>query len=101
MATEPVTLINLLKVKPDKQAALVALLKRNIDAVVSTLDGWRTTRLIAASDGASVVICSEWDSPADIEAMRSDPRMQAYFPQIMELASFESVFGETVFRDDR
>ncbi|MEI3854256.1 MULTISPECIES: antibiotic biosynthesis monooxygenase family protein [Ensifer] len=101
MTTEPVTLVNLLKVEPGKQAQLIALLKRNIETVISTLGGWRTSRLIAAKDGASVIIYSEWETPAAIEAMRADPRMKAYFPQILELASLESILGEAVFSDYR
>jgi quinol monooxygenase YgiN len=101
MTTEPVTLVNLLKVEPGKQAQLIALLKRNIETVISTLGGWRTSRLIAAKDGASVIIYSEWETPAAIEAMRADPRMKAYFPQILELASLESILGEAVFSDNR
>ena len=96
MADESVILINLLKVKPGKQDALIALLKQNTDTVVRTLHGWKTTRLIAAEDGAGVVIYSEWETPAAIEAMRSDPRMKAYFPKIIELASLESIMGAAV-----
>jgi quinol monooxygenase YgiN len=101
MTTEHVILINLLKVEPGKQAALIALLKRNIETVVRTLGGWKASRLIAAKDGASVIIYSEWETPAAVEAMRTDPRMRAYFPQILELASFDSILGESVFGDDR
>ena len=99
MSDESVTLVNLLKVKPGKQEALIALLKQNIETVIRTLHGWRTTRLIAAKDGASVVIYSEWESPADIEAMRSDPRMKAYFPKILELASLDSIMGSAVLSE--
>ncbi|HEY4134924.1 MAG TPA: antibiotic biosynthesis monooxygenase [Alphaproteobacteria bacterium] len=101
MATEPVILVNLLKVEPSKQAALIALLKRNVETVVSTLGGWRTSRLIAAKDGASVVIYSEWETPAAVEAMRTDPRMMAYFPKTLELAALDSVLGEAVFSSNR
>ena len=55
MSDESVILINLLKVKPGKQDALIALLKQNTDTVVRTLHGWKTTRLIAAKDGQRVV----------------------------------------------
>src|SRR5260370_26410361 len=79
MSDESVILINLLKVKPGKQHALIALLKQNTDTVVRTLHGWKTTRLIAAKDGAGVVIYSEWEAPAAVEAMRSDPGMKAYW----------------------
>jgi len=93
MSDESVILINLLKVKPERQDALIALLKQNTDTVVRTLHGWKTTRLIAAKDGASVVIYSEWQTPAAVEAMRSDPRMKAYLPKILELASLDSIMG--------
>jgi quinol monooxygenase YgiN len=101
MSDESVILINLLKVKPGKQDALIALLKQNTDTVVRTLHGWKTTRLIAAKDGASVVIYSEWETPAAVEAMRSDPRMKAYFPKIIELASLESIMGAAVMSATR
>ena len=96
MSDESVILINLLKAKPGKQDALIALLKQNTDTVIRTLHGWKTTRLIAAKDGAGVVIYSEWENPAAVEAKRSAPRMKAYFPKIRELASFDSLVGSAV-----
>jgi quinol monooxygenase YgiN len=93
MSDESVILINLLKVKPGKQDALITLLRQNTETVVRTLHGWKTTRLIAARDGAGVAIYSEWESSAAVEAMRSDPRMKAYFPKISELASLDSIVG--------
>jgi quinol monooxygenase YgiN len=101
MSDQSVILINLLKVKPGKQDALIALLKQNIDTVIRTLHGWRATRLIAAKDGAGVVIYSEWENPAAIEAMRNDPRMKAYFPKIAELASLDSIVGSAVLSETR
>ena len=101
MSDESVILINLLKVKPGKQDALIALLKQNIDTVIRTLQGWKATRLIAAKDGAGVVIYSEWETPAAVEAMRSDPRMRAYFPKISELASLDSMVGSAVLSEAR
>ena len=101
MSDESVILINLLKVKPGKQEALIALLKQNIDTVIRTLQGWKATRLIAAKDGAGVVIYSEWETPAAVEAMRSDPRMRAYFPKISELASLDSMVGSAVLSEAR
>ncbi|BCP53972.1 hypothetical protein K32_25890 [Kaistia sp. 32K] len=99
MSNEPVILINLLKVEPGKQEALLALLKQSTDTVIRTLKGWKTTRLIAAKDGAGVVIYSEWESPAAIEAMRNDPRMKAYFPKIAAIASLDSVLGSAVLSE--
>ena len=101
MSDDSVILINLLKVTPGKQDALIALLKQNIDTVIRTLHGWKTTRLIAAKDGVGVVIYSEWETAAAVEAMRSDPRMKAYFPKIMELASLDSITGRPVSSETR
>jgi quinol monooxygenase YgiN len=101
MSDESVILINLLKVEPGKQNALIALLKQSTDTVIRTLPGWKTTRLIAAKDGAGVVIYSEWESPSAIEAMRGDPRMKAYFPKIAELASLDSIVGAAVLSETR
>jgi quinol monooxygenase YgiN len=101
MSDEPVILINLLKVTPGKQDALIALLTQNTETVIRTLHGWKTTRLIAAKDGAGVVIYSEWESSAAVEAMRSDPRMKAYFPKILELASLDSIVGAAVLSETR
>jgi quinol monooxygenase YgiN len=69
--------------------------------VIRTLHGWKTTRLIAANDGTGVVIYSEWETPAEVEAMRSDPRMKAYFPKIAELASLDSMLGSAVLSATR
>jgi len=101
MSDEPVILINLLKVRPGKQDALIALLTENTDTVIRTLSGWRTTRLIASKDGAGVVIYSEWETSAAVEAMRSDPRMKAYLPGIVELANLDSIIGSAVLSRSR
>ena len=39
MSDQPVVLINLLKVEPAKQQALIALLQQNTDTVITTLAG--------------------------------------------------------------
>lgn len=101
MPDQPVVLINLLKAKPGMQDALIALLKQNTDTVIRTLHGWKTTHLIAARDGTSVVIYSEWETPAAVEAMRGDSRMQTYFLRISELASLDSIMGSAVLNETR
>ncbi|KRE89508.1 hypothetical protein ASG87_04060 [Frateuria sp. Soil773] len=101
MSAQPVVLVNLLKVEPARQEVLLALLKQNTDTVIRTLHGWKATRLIAAHDGTCVVIYSEWESAADVEAMRNDPRMRACFPRIVELASLDSMTGSTVLSEAR
>ena len=101
MSDDSVILINLLKAKPGKQEPLLALLRENTETVIRTLQGWKSTRLIAGKDGSAVVIYSEWESAAAVEAMRADPRMKAYFPKFGELSSLESVTGASVFSESR
>jgi len=100
-ARNPVTLVNILSVEPHKQQELVDLLRQNTESVIMTLKGWIATDLIASSDGKRVVIHSRWDNAADIEAMRADPRMQAYFPKIKALASLDSTMGAVVAAHQR
>jgi quinol monooxygenase YgiN len=95
-SNEPITLINVLSVEPQKQQELVELLRQNTETVIRTLKGWIATSLIASSDGKRVVIHSQWQTVADVEAMRSDRRMVAYFPKIAALASLESIVGTVV-----
>lgn len=87
------TLVNVLTCEPANQAALVDLLRQNTDAVIVTLDGWRSTSFVAAQDGSRVVIISQWRDAAAVDAMKGDARMQAYFPKIAALASLESIVG--------
>ncbi len=96
MSDTSVILINLLKVEPDKQETLIALLKESTETVIRMLPGWKATRLIAAKSGASVAIYSEWETQEAVEAMRNDPRMKAYFPKIAALASLDSLVGSLV-----
>lgn len=87
------TLVNVLTCDPSDQAKLLSLLRENIDTVITTLNGWRSTTLIAAPDGVRVIIVSQWSDPAAITSMQADARMQAYFPKIAALAAFDSTPG--------
>jgi quinol monooxygenase YgiN len=92
--TSHVTLINVLTVQPGAtQQEVLEALRQNTETVIKTLKGWISTTLIAGSDGQRVVIHSHWHSAADVEAMRADPRMIAYFPIISALATFDSIVG--------
>ena len=101
MDAAPATLINILTVEPARQQELVDTLRANTETVIKTLHGWISTELIASADGKQVIIRSRWDSAADIEAMRADARMQAYFPKVAALASLTSTVGATVMSDER
>ncbi len=87
------TLVNVLTCDPSDQTKLLNLLRENIDAVVSTLDGWRSTTLVAAPDGVRVIIISQWRDSTAITSMQNDARMRAYFPRIAALAAFDSTPG--------
>jgi quinol monooxygenase YgiN len=92
-----VTLLNILTVDPTNQPQLLQMLQANVDTVICTLDGWIASDLIASSDGERVIIHSQWRDGAAVAAMRSDPRMVAYFPKIAALASFDSIVGEVAY----
>ena len=92
-AKAPVILVNVLTVTPGKLNELLESLRQNTETIIKTLKGWISTSLVASRDGKRVVIYSQWDSAADIDAMRSDPRMRAYFPKIAELASLDTTVG--------
>jgi quinol monooxygenase YgiN len=87
------TLVNVLTCEPANQPALIDLLRQNIDSVIATLGGWRSTSLVASLDGTRVVILSQWRDAAAVSAMQGDARMKAYFPKIAALAAFNSVSG--------
>jgi quinol monooxygenase YgiN len=91
------TLVNVLTCDPANQAALIELLGQNTDAVIVTLDGWRSTSLVASQDGTHVVIISQWRDPAAVAAMQGDSRMHAYFPRIAALATLDSVAGAVAY----
>jgi quinol monooxygenase YgiN len=91
------TLVNVLTCDSSDQAKLLNLLRENIDKVIVTLDGWRSTTLVAAPDGVRVIIISKWRDAAAVSAMQSDSRMQAYFPKIAALAAFDSIAGVTSY----
>jgi hypothetical protein len=95
LATEssPVTLVNILTVAPADQPELLALLHDSIENEMSTLDGWISTIVDASDDRQHVIIYSRWKSVADIDAMRKDPGMAAYFPRLTALASFDSIIA--------
>ena len=90
------TLVNVLTCNRSDQAALLQLLRENVDGVIVTLDGWCSTSLVAAEDGTRVIIVSQWRDVGSVRAMQNDARMKAYFPRIAALATFDSVAGTVV-----
>ena len=87
-------LLNILTVDPADEPVVLEMLRDNVERVIRTLDGWISTSLIASGDGKRIVIHSQWRDAAAVAAMRSEPRMVAYFPKLAALASFDSIVGE-------
>lgn len=90
------TLLIPLTVDPAKQSHVLDMLRDNIHTVIRTLDGWIATDLIASADGTRIVIHSRWRDAAAVTAMRTDPRMVAYYPKLAALATIETIMGEVV-----
>jgi quinol monooxygenase YgiN len=97
VASDTVTLVNVLTVDPANHDKLLALLRDNTDTTISTLKGWIATSLIASKDKRKVIIYSQWQTLADVEAMRTEARMVAYFPRLAALAAFDSIVGDVVY----
>jgi hypothetical protein len=97
IASDTVTLLNVLTVDPANYDKLLALLRDNTDTTISTLKGWIATRFIAGKDKRKVIIYSQWQTLADVEAMRTEARMVAFFPRLAALAAFDSIVGDVVY----
>jgi quinol monooxygenase YgiN len=94
---EATTLINILTVEPEDHSRLVELLHDSTEKVVSKLDGWISTNVIAGKDHRHVVIYSQWRDLASVEAMQTNPAMIAYFPKVAALAAFDGFAGDVVY----
>jgi quinol monooxygenase YgiN len=90
------TLLIPLTVDPIHQSQVLEMLRENIHTVIRTLDGWISTDLVATADGSRIVIHSQWRDPAAVQAMRTDPRMVAYYPKLAALATIDPIMGEVV-----
>jgi quinol monooxygenase YgiN len=97
IASDAVTLVNVLTVDPANHDKLLALLRDNTDTTISTLTGWIATSLIASKDKRKIIIYSQWHTLDDVEAMRREARMVAYFPRLAALAAFDSIVGDVVY----
>jgi quinol monooxygenase YgiN len=91
------SLVNVLAFEPENRSEVLALLAETTDRVISKLRGWVSTSILTGADGRHAVIYSQWHSTEDVRAMRCDPDLQAYFPRIAALASFESVVGDVTY----
>ncbi len=95
MSDEPAILINLLKVKPRKQDALIALLKQNTDTVIRTLPRLENDPADRGKGRRRRRHLPNGRAAQPSRRCAADPRMKVY-SKIAELASLDSITGSTV-----
>ncbi|MEU6708962.1 antibiotic biosynthesis monooxygenase family protein [Streptomyces wuyuanensis] len=93
-----VTLINILKVSPEHQNEVLALLAEATEDSIKHFPGFICANFHASLDGKSVANYSQWESEEDFHAMMSDPKIQTilekaaanvleFHPRLYEVAS--------------
>jgi len=71
--SQPVILINVVTVEPDKPPEVVELLTRVTEDHVRQAKGFESAKLHRSLDGAKVTMYAKWRSDEGYQAMRSDP----------------------------
>ena len=84
----PVVLINVFKVQPDKQDALIDMLAALTQTQVG-LPGFVSATLHRGLNGKTVANHAVWRSVADWKAMTRTPAVVAAMSPIMAIATFE------------
>ncbi|TLQ42238.1 antibiotic biosynthesis monooxygenase family protein [Streptomyces marianii] len=93
-----VTLVNVLKVSPEHQKEVLALLAEATEGSIKHLPGFICANFHASLDGKSVVNYSQWETEEDFHAMMADPEIQTlleeaaanvleFHPRLYEVAS--------------
>jgi quinol monooxygenase YgiN len=96
MSNNPVTLINVFTVAPERQQELVELLTRATEDSVRHATGFISARLHRSLDGTKVTMYAQWRNNEDYEAMRKDPAPLPYLQQALTIATFEPGMYEVV-----
>ncbi|PZG35445.1 antibiotic biosynthesis monooxygenase [Spongiactinospora gelatinilytica] len=81
------TFINVIDVDPAKQEELIAVLNEGTEKVISQKPGFVSVNIIASKDGKRVINYAQWRSPADVQALLSDPEAQAFAKRVAELGT--------------
>ncbi len=89
MNDEPVILINVFSVDPDRQQELIDLLTQATETSVRYAPGFISASLHRSLDGAKVTMYAKWRSKDDYEAMRKDPAPLPFFQRALAIAKFE------------
>lgn len=93
---QAVTLINVFAVEPENQQALVDLLIRATDDVMSKQAGYLSARIHRSLDGRKVAVYARWRSIDDFMALTENADAAAHMQRARTLASFEPVLYDVV-----
>lgn len=93
---QPLTLINVFTVEPDRQQELVELLTLATTSSVRQVPGFVSASLHRSLDGRRVTMYAQWRSHADYERMRANPAASPYLTRALTFASFEPGMYEVV-----
>jgi quinol monooxygenase YgiN len=91
-----IVLINVFRVDPANQAALVDILTRATETSVRNAEGFISATLHRSTDGTRVTMYAQWRSEADYQAMRLDPAPLPFFEEALRIATFEPGMYEVV-----
>lgn len=83
----PLTLINVFTVAPERQTALVAALEEATEESIRYRPGFVSVNIHASLDGTRVVNYAQWESREHLEAMLADPTSHDHIRRISALAS--------------
>jgi len=87
MSDQPVTLVNILDVEPDRQQELIDLLTRGGEEVIRHRPGFVSLTLFASHDRRRVINVAQWISAADAAATQSDPHAADYAARVATVAT--------------
>lgn len=88
------TLINVFTVAPEKQQELVALLINATSETMKHLPGFISANIHRSFDGTKVVNYAQWESEADFEAMKRNPKAGPHMQAAAALAQFDPILCE-------
>ena len=97
---QPVTLINVFAVEPENQQALVDLLVRATDDIMSKQAGYLSARIHRSLDGRKVAVYAQWRSTDDVMALTENAEAAAHMQRARTLATFEPVLYDNVLAHD-
>ena len=71
-----ITFINMFTVQPDQQQTALHHIQQVYTEVVRYQPGFIDAQLLQSLDGKRVTAVAHWESEADLQALRSQPRFQ-------------------------